>query len=164
MKAIALILSMAFLAGCSSNREPIKTAHKGQRLPDFDLLLVDSSTYFNTSSLNNDKPVVLFYFGPYCPYSRAEMQGIIDNMDKLRGVHFLIFTTYPFSQMKAFYKKYRLDAYPNITVGLDYKNFFPDYFKTSIVPFLAVYGKNMRLNEAFEGQTPATQLNAVINE
>jgi thiol-disulfide isomerase/thioredoxin len=151
------------MAGCY-HKEAAKTAHKREVLPDFKLFLVDSSTYFNTASLPNGKPVVFFYFGPGCPYSRAQMQGIIDDMEKFKDLQFVIFTTAPFNEMKWFYKNYKLDKYKNIITGLDYTNFFVNYFKTDGVPYLAIYGRDKRLNDAFDGQMPVSQIKTVAEE
>ena len=92
------------------------------------LFLADSSTYYNTVNLPLNKSVVLFYFGPKCPHSRVQMQGIIDKMDQFKDIQFIIFTTAPFSEMKWFYNKYELNKYPNIKTGVDFSNYFVKYF------------------------------------
>ncbi len=160
MKYATFLLLLVFIIGCYS-KEPEKTAHKQDPLPYFNLLLADSSTYFSTKDLPNGKPVVLFYFGPHCPYSRAQMQGIIDNIAKFKDLQFVVFTTSPFDEMKWFYKNYQLNKYANIITGVDYTNFFANYFKTDGVPYLAIYGRDKRLNDAFEGQMPVTQIKSV---
>jgi len=160
MKNKVCLLLFLLLAGCYS-KEPVRTAHKGEPIPAFPLFLADSSTYFNTSSLPAGKPVVFFYFGPRCPYSRAQMEGIIDDMEKFKEVEWVIFTTSPFHEMKWFYKNYKLDTYPNVITGVDYTNFFIKYFEPPGVPYLAIYGPDKRLKAAFDGQTPVRQLRSI---
>jgi thiol-disulfide isomerase/thioredoxin len=138
-------------AGCIE-RNSEKTGLEGTPLPSFDLLLTDSSTLFNTESIPKGKPTVLFYFAPRCPYSRAQMETIIEDMDMLRGLQFYIFTNVSFKEMKAFSEHYNLNKYPNVIVGQDRKHFFADYFKTPGVPYIAIYNRDKSLNKAFIGK------------
>src|SRR5579872_191676 len=101
MKKLCFLALLTFLCGCFG-KTPEKTGLEGKPLPSFKLLLTDSSTNFDTRNIPGDKPVVLFYFGPYCPYSRAQMEEIIKNMNQLQDVRFCLFTSYPFTQMKDF--------------------------------------------------------------
>jgi hypothetical protein len=162
-KIVCSTLSLLILAGCA-HKEPVKTGREGQRIPDFSLFLVDSSTYLQTATLPVGQPVVFFYFGHHCPYSRAQMEGIIDDMESFRNVQFVLTTTFPFDEMKGFYRKYQLDKYPNVKVGVDYRNFFPAYFKATGVPYIAIYGRDDRLKDAFEGQMPVSQLRSITSE
>lgn len=160
MKKVICLLLLVCMAGCFS-KEPAKTKHKGEHMPAFPLFLVDSSTYFNTASLPAGKPIVFFYFGPGCPYSRAQMDEIIGDMNEFKDIQLVIFTTSPFDEMKWFYKNYHLDKYSNVIIGIDHTNFFMKYFDVKGVPFLAVYGGDKILKEAFAGQTPVKQLRKV---
>ena len=161
MKYITLIFLIFLLSCYSKNAE--KTNLKGKTLPSFNLLLTDSITYFNTNSIHIGKPVVLFYFGPHCPYSRAQMEEIIKNIYVLKDIQFYVFTTWSFSEMKSFYENYKLNKYSNITVGVDYANFFAKYFKAQGVPYMAIYGKDKKLKEAFIGEVYSTQIKEVAN-
>jgi thiol-disulfide isomerase/thioredoxin len=146
--------------GCFS-REPEKTGYEGKSMPTFKLLLADSLTYLSTGNIPVGKPAVLFYFGPDCPYSRAQMEEIIDNIDELKNVRFYIFTTWEFPEMKKFYNHYRLFKYSNITMGVDYLNFFKYYFKTKGVPYLAIYNNQKILQAAFVGKVPSRQIRSI---
>lgn len=160
MKMISSLLLIVFLVGCFG-REPIRTSHKGELMPEFSLFLADSSTYFNTASLQGGRPVIFFYFGPSCPYSRAQMEDILANVGKLKDIQFVLFATSPFEEMKWFYKHYELDKYRNMVIGVDYTNFFIKYFDAKGVPYLAIYGHDRMLKEAFEGKVPARQLRSI---
>lgn len=163
MRQIALLILGLYLAGCYS-KQPEKTGLEGKPLPSFKLLLTDSTTYFDTKDISKGKPVALFLFGPHCPYSKAQMEEIIEDMDKLKDIHFYIFTTWPFSQMKEFYSHYQLNKYPNITMGQDYKNFFVGYFEAKGVPYMAIYGKDLKLRKAFVGKIFGSQIKEIAED
>ena len=101
---------------------------------------------------------VFFYFGPYCPYSRAQMEEIIEDMDKLKNIRLYLLTNAPYNQMMDFYNYYNLKKYSNITVARDYTGFFLKYFEVEGVPYLAVYGKDKRLKTAFKGEVYGKQI------
>lgn len=164
MKNVSSLLLVVVIVGCFS-REPAKTEHKGDSVPEFTLFLADSSTYFNTKSLQGGRPVVFFYFGPGCPYCRGQMEEIIKDNDRLKDIQFVLLTTSRFEEMRWFYKRYQLDKYRNMIIGLDYNNFFNKYFNTNSVPYIAIYDRNRKLKEAFDGRMPARQMRAIaLNE
>ena len=154
------LISLVSLASCFG-KTPEKTSKEGKSLPSFNLLLADSTTYFNTKNIPNGQPVVLFCFSPECPYCRVQMEEIIETTSSLKDIRFYIFTAWPFSEMKGFYTRYQLYKYPNIVVGVDYTNFFVGYFKAQGVPYMAIYGKDKRLNNAFIGNIHSKQLKEV---
>lgn len=162
MKRIVYVISilLASIAGCNSHKPPLKTGLEGTTLPSFSILSADSSTYFNTSRTLG-KPVVLFYFSPRCPYCRAQMGAIIKDITKLQDIQFYVFTTYPFDEMRSFYRHYGLTRYPNLKVGVDYKNFFESYFKVAGLPYTAIYNNHQRLREVFLGNLSAKQIKEV---
>ena len=162
MKYILISIFAVSLYGCFG-KTPEKTALKGKPIPSFKLLLPDSTTWYDTKDIPSGKPVVLLYFGPHCPYSRAQMEEIIKDMDILKDIRFYVFTPYPFREMKDFYNHYQLNKYPNIVTGMDTKNFFGDYFEARGVPYTAIYGKDRRLNESFIGKIYGSQIKEVAD-
>jgi thiol-disulfide isomerase/thioredoxin len=163
MKTTAVLLTIAFLYGCYG-RKPEQTGMEGKSMPSFPLLLPDSTTQINTNSIKPGKPTVLFCFGPYCPYSRAQMEEIIEDMHKMKDIRFYIFTNWPFKDMKGFYKHYELYKYSNITTGLDYTDYFRHYFEARGVPYIAIYGKDNRLKKSFIGEIYSSQIKEVAAE
>jgi thiol-disulfide isomerase/thioredoxin len=150
MKLLSTLALLLFLAGCGK-RPTLKTGLEGKPLPGFSMLLIDSSSHLNTKNIPSGSPIALFYFSPFCPYCRAQTSEIVESMDKLKGIRFFMITNYPFTEMKRFYQEYKLANYPNITMGYDSQYFFINYFKASGVPFMAIYGKDKRLNGAYMG-------------
>ena len=163
MKNTLILILVITLAGCFG-KEPEKTGHEGKALPSFKLILQDSTTYFDTKNIPEGKPVVLFLFGPHCPYSRAQMEEILNNMQTLKNIQFYMFTTWSFSDLKKIANYYQLKKYPNIVTGIDYTNFFSHYFAADGVPYMAIYGKDKRLREAFIGKIDSKQIKSVAND
>jgi hypothetical protein len=163
MKAIFVILGIISLYSCL-HKKPETTGLEGKSMPSFKVLLADSSTFFDTQNLRQGQPAVLFYFSPRCPYSRAEMEEIIKNIDRLKNIQFCIFTSFPFPEMKLFYRHYHLEKYQNIKTGIDCTDFFARYFNAHGVPYLAIYGNDKKLRNLFVGDVDGTQIREIAED
>lgn len=163
MKKISVIFIIACIVGCFG-AEPEKTGMEGKPLPAFNLLLLDSSTWINTSQTPKNKPVVLYYYNPHCPYCKAQTKDIIKDIDKLKTIQFYFITPYPFDDMKKFSKEYELAKYPNISIGFDTGNAVGNYFAISAVPYIAIYGKNQKLNKIFEGKIYSSKIKKIAEK
>jgi len=150
---VLLISSTACFNGSSS-----RTGLEGTKLPSFNLLLMDSITQFDTGRLPDEQPVVLFFVSPDCPTCRAQTEAIIANMESLKDIQFCVLTYAPFSAFKRFYKEYHLEKYSNITAGVDYNNFFIDYFKAEVVPYTAIYNSKKVLKEVLIGAADCSKI------
>jgi thiol-disulfide isomerase/thioredoxin len=155
MKKIFMISLVLLSMGCGTRKG-------GEPLPAFDLLLVDSVTKLNTSDIPGGKPIALLYFSPNCEHCQKETRGIIKYMDSLRQVRFYFITNDPFDSLKLFNDVYRLYRYPNITLGRDFKYFFPKYFKDVSPPYMAIYDEDKRLRAIFKGERETSQIIAYI--
>lgn len=163
MKQLFFVIVVACLTGCFG-AAPEKTGLEGKPLPAFNILLPDSTTWFNTGSIPAGKPVVLFYLSPYCPYCRAQVKEIIEDIDRLKDIRFYLITSHPLPALKNFYAEFELSKYPNILSGVDTARFISDYFEIEGVPYLAVYGKNKTLNKTFMGKVYSSQLKKAAEE
>lgn len=105
----------------------------------------------------------MFCFGPHCPYSRAEMKEILNSISLLKDYKLYAITAWPFQEMKDFYHDFNLKDYKNITTGYDIANVFQNYYSIPGVPFLAIYGKERKLRQAFVGKISAEQIKEVID-
>lgn len=139
-------------------RNPISTGHEGELMPDIKLFLPDSSSYIYLRSVPRDKPFVLFYFGPYCPYCQNQMKEIIRNIDKLKNINFYLITPYSYSDMMKFYGDFKIKEYKNIITGVDSESAFAQYFRPQKIPYLAIYNRKGRLNFAFMGNLSFEQI------
>ena len=160
MQRITILLLLVSVCGCNE-RQPIKTGFEGNPIPGFTILLPDSTTYLNTLNIPSGKPIVLFYFSPKCPYCRIQMNSIINGMEALKNIRFVLFTNYPFRDMKRFYLEFHLEQYQNISVGIDFAYAFQHQFKTNSVPYTAIYGNNGLLKRVFLGGINAKNIKSV---
>lgn len=126
---------------------------EGKPIPSFSLLLPDSSSISINAKSISGKPTVLYLFRPGCPYCRAQMNDIVNEIKELKDIRFYIFTNVSFKEMKKFYDHFELNKYPNITTGFDSDNFFQRYYSTTSVPYLALYNRESTLNRVYEGKT-----------
>jgi thiol-disulfide isomerase/thioredoxin len=163
MKIISL-LSVLFLMASCGKTPTFKTGLEGKELPKFSMLLIDSVSQLNTKNIPQGQPVALFYFSPYCPYCRAETSEILESIDKLKGIRIYMITNYPFADMKRYYQEYKIANYPNITMAYDPQYFFINYFKASGVPFMAIYGKDKKLNGAYIGIVKSNDIRDLAND
>jgi thiol-disulfide isomerase/thioredoxin len=152
MRRISLFFIVACLAGCFG-AEPQKTGKEGKSLPEFSILLPDSTTWLHSRDIPANKPFVLFVFSPFCPFCKAETKKIIEDNDLLKDIHFYFISRYPLSAVKTYINEFHLDKQPNITVGLDSASFIYDYLETPGFPYIAIYGKNKKLNKVYLGKT-----------
>jgi thiol-disulfide isomerase/thioredoxin len=157
MKQICLFFIIVCLTGCFG-AEPQKTGKEGKPLPEFSILLTDSTTWLHSRDIPANKPFALFIFSPYCPYCKVQTKKIIEDRDLLGDIHFYFISHFPLSAVKTYVKEFQLDKLPNITVGLDSANFVNDYLEAPGFPFMAFYGKGKKLNKAFLGKTYSSQL------
>jgi thiol-disulfide isomerase/thioredoxin len=163
MKQITLIFLMASLAGCFGVT-PQKTGKEGKSMPEFNLLLTDSVTLIHTRNIPSGKPVVLLYYSPYCPFCKALTLEIIEEMDELKNIQFYFISSFPMSTIKAYSKAYQLTKYPNIITGRDTSHLMHDYFDAPGIPYLAIYNKDKKLNQAFLGKISGNQIKKVAEE
>lgn len=163
MKKISIACIIICLTGCFG-AEPQKTGMEGKPLPNFNLLSPDSSTWIHTNQAPKGKPVVLFYFYPNCPYCKAQTKEILEDITKLKGIQFYFITPYPVVEMKKFWNEYELGKYPNIVTGIDTANDMGKYFEVTGVPFMAIYGKEQKLNNTFEGKIYSSQIKKVAEQ
>jgi thiol-disulfide isomerase/thioredoxin len=161
MRKYSILAILLVLASCS-NQKPVKTGLEGEPLPSFNLVLKDSTTVFNTQHLENNKPIVLVLFSPYCPYCKAQIKEMTTKIDKLKDIQICLVTDYPIPALKKFSSDYHLDKYPNIIAGVDTSEFSLKYFKAAHIPYTAIYGKSKKLNSAFVGRVFVNQIKSMV--
>jgi hypothetical protein len=147
--------------GCS-RKEPHDLTLKNKELPSFKILLNDSATYLDTKEIPSGKPTIFLYYSPHCPYSRAQIKEIVNNINTMPEIQFFIITSWPFAEMKNIYVRYQLNKFPQIKAGLDYNRFFGNYYGVKGVPFLVFYNKDKKFITAFEGIININQIKEAI--
>lgn len=139
MKWLYVILFLAFVQ-CKQRELPYNDKI-GKGLPAINLLLSDSSSFINTHEILKSDNVVFVFFDPYCPYCQGEIEGIIKNIDSFKNTTFGLLSAAPISDLKYFTKRYELNRYSNIYVGLDTAAGYAKYFGVKYVPHTSVFAK-----------------------
>lgn len=132
-------------------------------MPSFNLLLIDSTTIFNTRDIPKGKPSVLLFFDPDCEHCQEETTDLLKNMDSLSNINFYFISINQMDRLKVFNGYYQLSRYPNITVGKDYSFFFLGHFKDVYPPYSIVYDRHKRLRAVFKGEATAKQIILIVN-
>lgn len=165
------LLFLIFIVSCYQINRPIKTGMEGKLMPPFDLFVTDTGRTFyfqfsgntiqpfiiNTSNISVGKPAVLYHFRPDCEYSGAQMAKITASMSELKDIRFYVLSE-SCCGLKEFYTRYKLYNYPNIITAIDFEHTFSRHFESDVVPYIAVYGADMKLNAAFRGVVNAWQI------
>lgn len=143
------VISLSSFGQADAGKTP--PAYTQYPLPQFSVLLSDSSTWYTKDHLPKGKKVVLMLFSPDCDHCKHETETIKKNIEVFKKAHILMVTTLPLEKMKEFTKHYGLDQYKNITVAKDPKYFFASYYKIRYLPFIAIYDKKHEFIKTFEG-------------
>jgi len=150
---IFLILTFTFLNACKEKpHKPFMTGLESKSMVDFTILLPDSSTYFNTRSLQRGKKTVIFCYSPTCPYCRAQMRGMLNNIQQYKDVQLVVITGADFESMKGFNNYFGLEGFNNIITGIDTGNVMVKTYQAYDVPFTAFFDNDKRLIAAYSGR------------
>ena len=173
MKKTILFL-LVLTAGCSAYaqegkdtagkaKDPadtLKPYQKYPKLPAFNIMMMDSTTIFNTFNIPKGKKTMIVFFSPDCKHCNAQMKELTRKMDSLSNVEFYMITpVHSMTDIKAFYAKYHLGDFKNVAmVGRDYEFFFGTFYGISVVPDLALYDEKKMLIKLFQGNTTVAEL------
>lgn len=163
MKQIISIIIIITFTGCFGVT-PQKTGKEGKPIPEFNLLLTDSTTWLNTRNIPSGQPVALLYYSPYCPYCQALTREITEEMDDLKNIRFYFISSFPLATQKAFSKDFQLAKYPNIVTGMDTSSLMQHYWNAPGIPYLAIYNKDKKLNHTFLGKISGNQIKKVAED
>ena len=163
MKSFFYLLLLTIMTSCH-NYHVLKTGLEGSTIPAIDLQLTDSITHVNTANLSNGKATVLFFFQPYCPFCRAQTVDIVSNIKELSGIHFCLLTNASMDQTRSYEQEYGLQKFSNITVARDTSLNFAKYFNAKIVPYIAVYNPNEKLQKVLIGRADVKDIKNIALE
>jgi len=153
-------IAVFFFLAC--NQQPhIKTGLEGKPMPNFRILSINGQVKEYKDIIQNDKPTVLFFFSPICPYCRAQTQTIIDNFKYLGNIQFCFISPFPLDYIKSFNEHYKLSNYPNVVVVQDVDSSFENYFRARTVPFLAIYDRRQTLKQVFKGKVNISSIQEI---
>ena len=161
MKTMLLFITFVCFSLTSFSQQDSVTLAPYQRfptIPPFQLLKMDSSSYFTKNDLKKNRPVLIMLFNPDCEHCKHETEEIIKNIDQLKDVQIVMATMMGFDAMKSFYEKYDLQKFDNIHVGKDTKYTLPTFYQIRFMPYLAMYDKKGNLITTFEGSMKIDEL------
>lgn len=157
MKKLLSIIALCLLVSCTIENR------KNPDLPSFNLLLIDSTTIFNTSQIPKGAPFFLVYFSPDCESCQKETEDLIQHMHDLKNTKFYFATNDPFDRLQLFDEHYKINRYPNIVLGRDYDFFIPKHYKPGGTPYLLLYDKTKRLRAIYSGGAQADKIVEALN-
>jgi thiol-disulfide isomerase/thioredoxin len=131
---------------------------EGKPLPEFTIQLLDSVSYLHSKDIPEGKKLIVFYYSPTCPYCRAQMRDMINNMEKFKDEQLYILTDANLSSIKYFVNYFDLGKYQNVTIGRDTGIVIPRKYELMSVPFTACFDKNKNLKVAYSGRTNSNSL------
>lgn len=144
----------------SSFRGPgdIKSGLEGQLVPSIPMLLMDSTTKLKTDDIPMGKPFVVFGFSPRCKHCQALTADITTHMSKFKDIRIYYVASNPLYKMRPFFHHFKLNQYPNITMGRDSTEALFRYFHADMTPLIAIYDANKRLKKVITGSPTAEKL------
>ena len=142
---------MIFLLSCHQKQEGFRSADISN-LPDFKMLLMDSSTIFHKKDIPDGKPIIIIYFRPNCPFCQRETKTILANIKDLKKVQIYFLAGAPFEKIKEFYTTFHLNQYENIKVGKDYEYSFKSAFRPTNIPYTVIYNAQKQLIKLYSGE------------
>jgi AhpC/TSA family len=152
MKKIFFLLIITIAAFSTKAQSPIDTIpayQKNKAIPEFRLLLTDSS-WLSKKDLPQYDYTAIIYFSPECNHCQYEATEIVKKIDSLKNVLFIWASYRDFEDIKKFNYKYKLNQYPNMKVGRDPKYLIPSFYQVKFTPFVALYNNQKEFVKAWE--------------
>ena len=141
MKSI-IVLYLFLLASFAGNAQTdsLKPYEKNRSLPDFSLLNIDS-VLFTPQVLAKDKNIIVMLFSPDCSHCQKQLDELLSIGEVARNTELLMISFMPLEFNRIFYQKNKLEKYPYVYLGKDYKGFCISFYKPHTVPVLVFYNK-----------------------
>lgn len=134
-----------------------------QTLPRFALTTL-SGTSLRRGSLPGDRPTLLVFFRPSCPYCRHEIRSIRAHGALTDTAEVLLVSARPAAALRAFADSLRLRRRARIRVVRDASGAAIRTFGVDRVPATFVYGEDDRLLRRFEGEVRASALYSTLTD
>lgn len=129
----------------------------------FRILNVADSTYFTPVNLKKNKSTVLIYFAPDCDHCEQYTKAILSKINNFKNSQLVFITFARYEPTKAYVKKFKLDKYPNITVGTEgYTYTVQRFYRINTTPFTAIYNKSGQLVKTFAKDPKVEEVSALL--
>lgn len=132
------------------------------KIPEFDLMLPDS-TVFSTADIPLGMKKVIIYYDGECDDCHEEVKDIVAHMDKLKETKFYLVTMEPLSEIIRFKNHLNLNHISNIIVARDTAKFLPRYLNTRSTPNMILLNKDNMMMGRMGGKAPVDTLLKYLN-
>ncbi|MEO6639120.1 MAG: redoxin domain-containing protein [Ginsengibacter sp.] len=157
-----LALTLFCIKGFGQADEETPVYLRFPTVPQFTVYKAPDSTAFSRDDLKKKTETLFMVFSPDCEHCQLETEEMLANIHKFKNIQIVMITYLPYEEMIAFYKKYNIALYPQITMARDTKFFFPVYFKVRNLPSIFLYDKKGNFTKAFEGSVKIDSLVAAL--
>lgn len=156
---LAMLVSI-FVTACRQNEstKPYITGMEGKPLPEFAIQLLDSVSYLHSKDIPGGKKLIVFYYSPTCPFCRAQMRDMTNNMEKFKDEQLYVLTDADLSSIKNFASYFDLEKYQNVVIGRDTGSVIQQKYALMSVPFTASFDKDRSLKIAYVGRINSNSL------
>ena len=158
-----VVIILGYLGYCMitlSKQQQIRS-EKIANIPEFTLKDM-TGQLFSNSKLKKGIPTVFFYFNTECEFCQAEVNDIVQNIQKFKDIQLVFVSFEPIQKIIVFQITYKLDIYNNIVFLNDYNNTFYDTFGIKNIPSSIVYDKDGKLLSRNNGAVKVDYLLKVL--
>jgi thiol-disulfide isomerase/thioredoxin len=134
------------------------------KFPDFEYQIPGTANRVKAIEIPEGTPIAIVRFSVDCLDCKNETDSLLKNMHLFKNVRFYFMTTDSVDRIDVFRKYFKIEKYPNIVIGQDYKSYLPVQYGTYATPLLALYDGRKRLRAIFEGTAKINKLYDAINK
>jgi peroxiredoxin len=132
-------------AQSNSGKETLAPFQINNKLPSFDIRLLDSVSLLNSHSIASGKLSIFILFSPDCDHCAALSKEIKNRATLFDSVNlWMLSPPMPFAEVKKFSMINGIAQMPNIVVGIDMDFFFGSFFRATTVPFVVIYDQDKK--------------------
>ena len=153
------LVSLSIIAWTYNKSKTFRSVQENiASIPSFNLLLLDSTTVFNTNQIALGRPILFLYFSPDCEHCQVQTKSLLKNIRLLNNMQIYFFSPMPLSELKTFCNIYHLSNYKNIVVAKDLDYAFYRYYNARSFPCIAIYDKQKKLVKLYREEVNANQI------
>lgn len=159
MKYIVSILLLCFVQFSNAQAPYLRT----KVVVPVKLILPNGTKWDMKPNLKKGKSVLLILFSPDCDHCKKETEELTKDINQYKNIQIVMATTVSMDKMKSFINEFKLNKYPQITVGQDYTYTIPVFFDVKNLPFHAFYSKDKKFITKFEGDLTTNKILSLFN-
>ena len=119
---------------------------------------------FTHHDLKSGLNTVFIYFNSECEFCQHEAQSISENLTSFKEAQFVFVSTESLETIQRFSEKYGLNNQPSIIFLRDNQEIFSNRFDATSIPYILVYGKDLKLVKKHKGQLNAKGILRVLDQ